>query len=452
MIRNYKLVLAALMAICMVQGCSKKQEGCKLDSECPNGQICRNMKCEAAPAGEAQPAGEAAPAAENKADGAQDGNAAANPAEKPTVPVEINLGYLQENKIAKLEDLGLDIDYILDESLDLHGTQKLEIGPGVTIDMHSSSSAIRIYDDAALMVKGTEAAPVIFKSTNSSAWSGIHFSSKNKDNTLNYLQIQNADGEDGVVDLGYESRVGIDHLTLDGSAGHGIHIGGDSRFTKFTNNTIKNCKDFPIILDSYASISDIGEGNVFENNNRQFIKITAYTFDDVKNTVIKKQPIPYYLSDGVNVDGDSGTLTIEAGTEFVFEHEKSMRIGESIQLKLEGTAEAPVIMRGLNDEAHFWQGFIYDSTRPGTISGLVMSNTGYDEIPSMRIRSDANVTIQNITFKATDHRCMEIGGDAKVINKGGLSFEKCGKGNIFDERIEGEDEQRILKDLPVAAE
>ena len=430
--------LAFLVALCILPAC-KKDTGCKLDSECPEGQICRNMKCEAN-SNAGAPAAQDSQNAEN-----------ARPAAKPTTPQQIELSSIAENKTTKLEDLGLDIDYVLSDMVNLGENTKLEIGPGVTIDMQSSGAGFDVGGDAALIVKGTAESPVIFKSTNSSVWSGLRFSSKNKDNALNYLQIFNADGEEHVIGLNYEARVSMDHVTLDGSANDGIRVFGDAKFTKFTNNIIKNCKGYPLVLDSYAHIGMIGDGNQYENN-KQYIRINPYVFDNVQNSVIKKQPIPYYLADGMNVDGESGTLTIEPGVEFVFEHEKEARVGGSIQLKIEGSAANPVIMRGMTDEANFWNGFSFDSARPSSISGLTLINTGCNETPSLRINNEAKLTVSDITFKATDHLCMEISGEAKVTNKGGLTFEKCGKGNIYDNRIEGDDDKRIIAELPAANE
>ena len=428
------LVMTSVLPAC------KKDEGCKLDTECPNGQICRNMKCEAADAQQAQDA--------QNTETAQDSDAA-KPAAKPTTPQQIDLSSFNDNNNLKLEDLGLDIDYVLTDTILLGENTKLEIAAGVTIDMQSASAGFDVNGDAALIVKGTAEAPVIFKSTNSSVWSGLRFGSKNKDNSLNYLQILNADGEDQVIHLLYEARLGMDHVTLDGSANNGIVVGGDAKFTKFTNNTIKNCKGYPLVLDSYAHISQLGEGNTFENN-KPFIRINPYSLDIAEISVIKKQPLPFYLADGMNISGESGSFTIEPGVEFVFEHEKEAIVSGSVQLKLEGTAENPVIMRGMSDENNFWKGLYIETERPSSIAGLTLINTGYDEMASLRIRDDANLTLSNITFKATEHRCMEIGSNTKITNKGGLTFEKCDKGNIFDNRIEGEEEQKVIAELPVS--
>lgn len=461
---NKKIIisLGVLIALCVLPACGKKDAGCKLDSECPDGQICRNMKCEAAPAANDEQKDQAAQdnkdaAKPENTDDAKPENAdeakndEAKPEAKPTTTQQIDIASIGDNKTIKLEDLGLDIDYILTDTIFLRENTKLEIAPGVTIDMQSSSAGFEINDDAALIVKGTAESPVIFKSTNSSVWSGMKFSSKNKDNALNYLQILNADGEESVIGLIYESRVAMDHVTLDGSANDGIRVSGDAKLTKFTNNTIKNCKGFPLVLDSYAHLGMIGDGNQYENNNKQFIRLNPYTFDNVQETVIKKQPLPILLADGINVNGESGVLTIEPGVEFVFEHEKEAVIGDSIQLKLEGTAENPVIMRGMTDEPNFWRGLRIDTSRPSSISGLTLSQTGNNEEPSLRIRGDSNVTLSNIAFKSTEHRCLEIEADAKITNKGGLTFEKCGKGNIFDNRIDGDDDKKVLADLPVTA-
>ena len=448
---NQKMLMCAVgcvIATCMFSACGKKDAGCKLDSECPEGQICRNMKCEAQPAA----AGEAAADKKDQAANAADENKKDGEAAKPTTTQTIDMNTIVENKVTKLEDLGLDIDYVLNDTIFLRDNTKLEISPGVTIDMQSSSAGIEVIDDAALMVKGTADKPVIFKSTNSSVWSGLRFTSKNKDNALNYLQILNADGEEQVISLGYESRLAMDHVTLDGSANNGIVVGGDAKFTKFTNNSIKNCKGYPLVLDSYAHIATIGDGNTYENNGKQYIRLNPYVFNDIQNSTIKKQPIPYFIAEGMSVEGESGVLTIEPGVEFVFEHEREAIVRDSIQLKIEATAENPVIMRGVTDESNFWKGLNFDSTRPSTISGLVLSNTGNDEFSSLIIRSDANITIGNIQFNQTEHRCLEIGSGAKVINKGELKFANCGKGNIFDNRIEGDDEQKVIAELPVSAE
>ncbi len=440
------ICILALAATCCFTAC-KKDEGCKLDTECPDGQICRNMKCEAAPSADTPKADADAP----KADADEGDKNADAKAETPTGTRELGLTAFEENKTVKLEDLGLDIDYVLKENLILEDGKKLEIGPGVTIDMQSSNAGVEVRGDAALMVNGTADKPVVFKSTIGSTWSGLVFNSKNKDNALNYLQILNADGEERVMRLDLDARLAMDHVTIDGSANDGIHVSADAKLTKFTNNTIKNCKGYPLVLDSYAIIAMIGDNNTYENN-KPYIRINAYTFDNFQESVIKKQPIPFFIAEGMNVDGESGTLTIEPGTEFVFEHEREARIGGSIQLKLGGDAKNPVIMRGLNDEPNYWRGFYIDTERPSSIDGLTLSQTGYDEYASLRIRSDANISLANITFNATEHRCLEIGNSSKVAVKGELKFVKCDKGNIYDDRIEGEDDQKILTELPVTAQ
>ena len=46
-VHTLAVVLSALCTLSM--GCAHKQDGCRLDTECPNGQICRNTKCESTP-------------------------------------------------------------------------------------------------------------------------------------------------------------------------------------------------------------------------------------------------------------------------------------------------------------------------------------------------------------------------------------------------------------------
>ena len=367
---------------------------------------------------------------------------------KPSEPIRLTAENHADKATVKLEDLGLDIDYVLEDMLIIDNTHKLEIGPGVTIDMRSSRAGFEVRDDAALVVSGSETAPVVMKSTNASAWSGITLHSANKDNALNHLEITQADGEDdGIIRI--YGRCALDHVTIDGSAKNGVILFHDARFTRFTNNTIKNCKGFPLVLDNNDHLDKLGDGNTFENN-RPFIRLENSNFFPAPDMVIPRQPLPYYLAQGMRVDGESGTLTIQPGVELAIEHDHEIWFGGSIQVKLEGTPEAPIRIHGTIDEPDFWNGVKIDTARPSTLSHLTIANAGKDENASLNIRGSANVELAHVTFKANSHRCMHIDRDAKLKNKGGLSFENCAQGNIFDDRIEADDDaKKILSDLPV---
>ena len=168
--------------------------------------------------------------------------------------------------------------------------------------------------------------------------------------------------------------------------------------------------------------------------------------------MINKQPIPYYLVDGMSVDGESGTLTVKPGVEFAIEHGHDVWFGGSIQIKIEGTLEAPVTMRGFMDEASYWNGIQLSTSRPSSISHLVIANAGKDESYSLDFHDNIKVDVNHIVFKSNENYCLHIAHDAKVTNVGALSFDNCAKGNIYDDRLEGDDDSKVLIDLPVVTQ
>lgn len=447
-----RLALAALAVLLLLPAC-KKDEGCKLDTECLNGQICRNMKCVAADDNaDVKKTDEVvktddAKADDTKADNAnKDGANADAPANQDATTLGLNNEFFE--KSYKLTDRGLDIDYTLDHCIDIDDNHTLEIDAGVTIMMTSASSCIDVRTNGTIIVNGTADKPVVFKTPDGATWNGITVWSKNKNNSISYAQISSIGNEEHAIHLRDESILSMDHVTIDNCDGNALKLDTDTRLVKFTNNTIKNCKKYPIILGSWLSTEAIGEGNVFENNKKNYINVVNEWFNASDDVTIPKLPIPYYLEDGIGIESDSSTVTIAAGVEMLFNHKRSMDVRNGVLLKIAGTPEAPVVMRGIGDEDAFWRGIKIDSTRPSEIANLVIKNTGFEEASSLRLHGETKMKLTNVAFKANPKTCLSLNNNVKLTNGGGLTFEGCGEANIFDERIEGDDEQRRIKELP----
>lgn len=451
MSRIHRYSLAALAILLLLPACSKKEEGCKLDAECQNGQICRNMKCVADDA-KADTKAEDVKADDAKADDAktEDANKDGENADAPKNDDATTLGLDDAffEKTYKLTDRGLDIDYTLDHCIYVNDNHTLEIDPGVTIMMASSGSCIDVRENGTLKINGTADKPVVFKTPEGASWDGIKVWSKNKSNVISYAQISNIGNEDHAIGMAGEARLAMDHVTIDGCDGNGVYLDSDARFVKFINNTIKNCKKYPLFLRNMLNIENFGDGNVFENNKKQYIDIADEWFNAQEDFTIPKLPLPYYMERGLGIESDSSTVTIAAGVELLFNHERSFEVRNGVLLKIAGTPEAPVMMSGINDEEVFWRGMSIESTRPSEIANLVIKNTGFDEAASLRLRGESKVKLANIAFKANPKTCFVIDSGVKLTNGGGLSFEGCGESNIYDERIEGEDEQRKVAALP----
>ena len=249
------------------------------------------------------------------------------------------------------------------------GAAALSAEPGAII-LFDSGNGITVQSNGVIDIQGTELKPIIMNRVNSvGSWTGIIIRSGTP-NKLSYVEIINANRG---IELGqYNSTEGvveINNCRIDNAVQYGIYINNNICLLKsFRNNTISGCGAAPIFTNSgydcFWSLRELGEGNNFVGNARNYVEINSMGTISGDMT-LKKLTIPYIFGSTLAVNS-TATLTIEPGTEILMNSGVSINVSGNALLIAKGTASNRIIIRGSNPTPGYWTNISIDTGVPGT--------------------------------------------------------------------------------------
>lgn len=316
-------------------------------------------------------------------------------------------GNMDQNRT--LVDRGLPIDYVVDGFLVVDGNACLTIEPGVTIAFTSVDGHIIVEQNAGLKMVGTPEKHIRFQgpinNNNVGSWGYVEYRSRRTDNQMEYVDFINGGSEDydsGVLLLN-GTKVSMKHCTIDGSLCKGIHCYWDpSDFYAFENNTIRNCAEYPIVVDNVQMLNHIGAGNVFESNGKNYI----WFYGDVteNDATFANHGIPYFFDRWVDV---RKKMVVDAGVTLLMAEQTWLTISEDGMLQVNGTADNPVHIRSIVDEPGAWKGIVCEShktTQGGNyIHHAVISGCGYEESACVETKWDGTINLENVSLNGSGY-------------------------------------------------
>lgn len=346
-------------------------------------------------------------------------------------------------------DRGLEVDYIIDGWIEVADNALLTIEPGVTVKFIDYNSGIEVDENAGLNMVGTAEKHIKFigESDNQAngSWDKIQLKSKRNENQWEYVDFIRGGVElnewDAVIDL-EGAQLSMKNCVVNGSRGCGIDVEGETMFTAFENNTIKNCEDFPIVFEKMETVFSLSSNNNFTNNEENYVCIYATygILDD--NQTLKNLGIPYYFVGDMTFLGTE-TITIEPGTEMIFRDGKFFAVDTFIKIIANGTAFEPIIFRG-ETSSTLWKGVEFRSREEGNIlNHCIFSEAGvsYNRLENslLYIHGDAKMTLKNCTFENSKKYGVMI---KNISNWGNIihsnnTFRNCYIANV---RLEDEGE------------
>ena len=363
-------------------------------------------------------------------------------------------------------DLGLEVDYIVEGWINIEGNALLTIEPGVTIMFTGTNGGMTVHENAGLRMVGTADKPIKFvgplNNPNNGSWNRIVLTSKRNDNVWEYVQFIRGGSSDyvweGVVDI-QGAKLAMRNCTIDGSLGYGIDMEYGARFTAFEGNTIKNCAQYPIVSEDWDGLLDLTADNTFISNGHNFIDARCRDINMEGHTTLKAMPIPYYMERGLWIAGGY-KLTIEPGTQMYFKSEQNVDMEQQVTLIADGTAEKPIIFRGMEDEDSYWKGIKYHSTKQASVMNYCsVLNCGEDTESfhggCICVYSESRLTLTNCTIGKSLHYGITL-DDVELlgrINHSNNTFVNCAGGNVWlesggDYNGTHYDAGQILDDLP----
>ena len=342
-------------------------------------------------------------------------------------------------------DLGLPVDYVVSGTLYVKGNALLTIEPGVTIMFDGNDGFLRVEENAGISMVGTPDKPIVFtgptNNPNNGSWEGIAIYSKRNDNRLEYVQFIRGGSADywdnnAVVAIN-GGKVHMNNCLIDGGLTCGLFVSGD--FYSFENNVIKNVPSYPVWIDANAPLYSLGSNNTYIANGKNMIYVDLTSVDIEDHVTLKRMSIPYYFPHGYDIYG-AFKYTIEPGVTMLIGSANNIDVNDETTFIANGTIDAPITIRGLEDEPGYWEGIYYNSQKAQSIMNYVnISGGGYNDSWTNRfnlqISNDARLTITNCVISNSQYYGIELDRPSVMerITHSNNIFLNCQGGNVYFE-------------------
>jgi hypothetical protein len=265
-----------------------------------------------------------------------------------------------------------------------------------------TAGGIRV--DAMLTVSGHDTAMVYMNGINPipGSWKGIHV--MNGHAGLTYASILNAGGsplpgQDEAAALIAEQTLNMDHCTVSGSGGLGIHLPGAGHiqfFDNFKDNIIENNLAAAVRI-RMDDVNKVVNGNTIRSVSETVAAVEVHMGqDDPLGTWINLDAeIDYQIIEPVKIKATKD-LVVEAGSTIQLLAGRYIEVAGG--LKLNGQSGSPVIIEGTESKKGHWDGIYMIGSQEILINHTVIRDGGgalEDKGNVIVEATTANVTITN---------------------------------------------------------
>lgn len=348
--------------------------------------------------------------------------------------------------VASWKDVG--VAYHLYGDVNVEGGT-LNIGPGVSIVVITKGVGIYVArgrSTSGFTIDGTAAQPVSIAPANSNpggcwrgCWQGINLYKFAANVRIAHTTILGGGGggaDDTTLGQGSNdadiyaevAQIKLDHVTLQRSKYHGLHLKeGASLTTDSTNVDTAENRDWDVVLDASAVASLPIVGSHYEN-----LLVTDGTL--ATSATWSNPGVPYYVAESLEVNGSAGTpavLTLSAGVTLRFMPGVGISFARSgaAGLATLGTQQAPVVMASANGEvAGAWTGVFMGSGTSEELTrlqNLVIDSGGVAGAAALHVQR-LPLQFNGLTIKGSDGYGLWFeSGATPAVTSTGLSVQGC---------------------------
>ena len=254
----------------------------------------------------------------------------------------------------------------------------LKLEPG-TVVKFDADAGLRIEESAGLNAVGTAEKKIVFTGFQaaSGTWRGLQFASNSVENKIAFAKIEHAGhgnerDRDAALQVGQvyaqAARVELSDTEIIDNARFGLTLQPDAKLMKFERVVLKNNAKGAAHVRPPVVEQLKGSGIVFEANgpeNLVMIETLINVPVEADMTWPSVAPAKYRIV-GQHLEGGDVVhvkkhLTIEAGATFEMAGGSGFVVeGGSAGLKVVGTADKPVVFKGVNDSS--WLGITFGET------------------------------------------------------------------------------------------
>jgi hypothetical protein len=301
-------------------------------------------------------------------------------------------------KSAKWRPLGAPYLFTGDTSIEGKGTRAVvEVMPGTELRFADEAELAVGYSSAGgLVAVGTAEKPILFTSggeKRAGAWPGVHVYNHGEAKIEHAVFEHGGKVEDRAVVTGSGKAVlSVKSSTFKDNRA-ALVIDDVVKLQAYEGNKHSGSEKRTLHV-SPSQLSAVGAGNTYEGEGERI---------EVRGGEVKEsgtwtpQAVATEVTGDVNVDGRA-VLTLSPGVDLRFREGASFSVGYSEQagLKAVGTAEQPIKLRGVREEAGGWEGVVlYNNARDTVLEHVEVSHTGGKA--GVYAHPNATATIKNLT-------------------------------------------------------
>ncbi|NMC71680.1 MAG: hypothetical protein GYA57_16655 [Myxococcales bacterium] len=294
----------------------------------------------------------------------------------------------------------IDVEYRIEGRL--WPTCHLTIAAGAEL-VFEQDAEVYLESSGILTAVGTAEAPIVFRGVEDTRgyWDGIElYATDSLHNRLEHVRIENGgDPANGCgLSLANDARAVLRESVIRRSAGYGLCVQHGVELT-FENNELTDNGLGPAAMDANA-VGFLDAASTYTGNAVDFVFVRTNSSYPERDQTWSALDVPY------RVDGrlwPTCHWTIAAGAELVFEQDAEVYLESSGTLTAVGTAEAPILFRGLEPTAGYWDGVeLYGSNSvDNRFEYVTISGGGAEGDPTdanLRLGSNARASVTNCTI------------------------------------------------------
>ncbi|HPI11759.1 MAG TPA: right-handed parallel beta-helix repeat-containing protein [Catalimonadaceae bacterium] len=317
--------------------------------------------------------------------------------------------------------------YKMNRNFTVKAGRKLTLMAGVIIEAQSN---YEFKVDGIIKSLGTTTCPVLFTSKNKSSgdWYGVYI---NSNDTANHF-------ENTIFEFGGYGNSAINKVCVRFSPNNS----GDSSRASFRNCTFRNSAGYGFVSNDEANILETIDNCTFSNNvtapisvcweQAEFVRTNCHYSSNGHNVIflsspgeqftkdirLYRQPIPYQIN-GENfiLQAAPHSLFVGPGVTMVMTTNMHISFDEGSRADFQGTVSEPIVIKGQNNLAGDWGGFLFTENGNNNVFRYVHFSDGgnpttngvkFGMINLREGSTPSSVTIENCNFANSSNYALGV--------------------------------------------
>lgn len=289
---------------------------------------------------------------------------------------------------------------------------RLELEPGVEI-VFDPMAGLAVVGAGTISAQGTDQAPIFMTPSSDQGWLGLQWiGSTSSDNRLEHVRLE-APADVG-IELTAASRLAVSDCEIVDAPGVGLHADPGAQLTVSATSFEGGGIPLSVGIDAVAGIAS---DNTFTGNAEPFVQVAGGTLSD--DAQWAAPGIPLRLTGNADVES---ALTLSPGLTIEMAQDTEFVVHTAGSLNAEGTADAPITIRGIQDERGYWRGLSVESKASANVMrhcaiehGGARGWSGSDEsVATVWLPDQSKLVISDCTLRRSEGAALTSFGGADI--------------------------------------